>query len=262
MQQNGIIFDIKRFAVHDGPGIRTTIFLKGCPMNCWWCHNPESQNQEPEEMKLNSIRVGKKSEIIGKKMTVKEIISEIKKDTVFYKESEGGVTFSGGEPLIQFDFLLALLKSCKTEGLHTIVDTAGCVDYNNFKSINNYVDMYLYDLKLIDDEKHIKFTGQSNQQILNNLKQLSEDKKSIIIRLPIIPTINDSEEELEKIAKFIQELNILRIDLLNYHTIGEEKYKRLNKINRMENIQPISNDRLIKIKQFLERFGLEVVIEE
>ena len=262
MQQKGVIFDIKHFAIHDGPGIRTTVFLKGCPMNCWWCHNPESQNQEPEEMKLNSNRISKRSELIGKEITVDEILLEILKDRIFFEESSGGVTFSGGEPLFQIDFLQALLKKCKKEGLHTAVDTAGCTDYNNFEKIIDYVDLFLYDLKLIDEKKHIKYTGQSNLQILENLKLLSKNKKPIIIRLPIIPSINDSEEELEKIADFIRELEVIRVELLNYHTIGEEKYKRLNKINRMENIQPLPKNRLIEIKQFLEKFGLEVTIEE
>ncbi|HUU77935.1 MAG TPA: glycyl-radical enzyme activating protein [candidate division Zixibacteria bacterium] len=262
MSKKGIIFDIKRYAVHDGPGIRTTVFLKGCPMNCWWCHNPESQNQELEYIEANNNRINKTKETVGKLVTVEEIMKEIEKDSIFYKESGGGVTFSGGEPLFQIDFLVSLLKQCKKKGFHITLDTAGCADFSYFNQVNGFVDLYLYDLKLINDTKHIEYTSQSNNLILENLKKLSEREREIIIRLPIIPSINDSEEDLEELGKFIQKLKIIRVELLAFHTIGEEKYLRLNKLNRMKDIQPPTKERVKEIKLYLEKFGFQVIIEE
>ena len=231
-------------------------------MNCWWCHNPESQNYEPEYIDANNNRINKTKEIIGKYVSVEEIMKELEKDSVFYEESGGGITFSGGEPLIQIDFLFSLIKECKKKRFHITLDTAGCVDFSYFNRINDLVDLYLYDLKLIDDNKHIKFTNQSNKKILENLRNLSKKGSNIIIRLPIIPSINDTEEDLEKMGDFIQALRIIRVELLSYHTIGEEKYRRLNKLNRMRNILPPTKERMQEIKLYLENFGLQVEIEE
>ena len=152
MESQGIIFDIKHFAVHDGPGIRTTVFFKGCPLNCWWCHNPESQDINPEEIKITDKNfLLKDSETLGQKVTTSEVMNEVHKDRVFYEESNGGVTFSGGEPLYQIDFLLALLKESKASGYHTALDTAGCTDSSLLLKIIDFVDLFLYDLKIIDN---------------------------------------------------------------------------------------------------------------
>jgi pyruvate formate lyase activating enzyme len=252
MEVKGIIFDIKKYAIHDGPGIRVTVFLKGCPMECLWCHNPESQKLEPEKFVLATENsCGQKDEIIGRKVTVSEVMNEVCKDIVFFEESNGGITFSGGEPLMQYEFLLSLLNKSKESNLHTTLDTAGCTSLEIIKQVAPKIDLFLYDIKLISDDKHKKYTGSSNEQILKNLEYLSENKYKIIIRLPIIPTINDSKEEIEQIIKYIKKLQIIRVELLPYHKIGDEKYRKLKKINRMLDIQPPSKEVLDRIvKQF------------
>ncbi len=266
MASQGVIFDIKKYAIHDGPGIRTTIFFKGCPMDCWWCHNPESQMKEPEpfndSLKTNSLYLCENDgEIIGRNVSVKEVMKEIEKDIIFYEESNGGVSFSGGEPLMQKDFLNELLINCKKNGLHTTLDTAGCVSKEIILEIAPNVDLFLYDLKLMDDKKHQKYTGISNKELLENLLLLSEMKCNIIVRIPIIPTVNDSKEDIVDFGKFIQKLNIIRVDLLPYHSIGEEKYKKLKKVNRMKEIIPPSKERIEEIMKQLESFDLNVSIE-
>jgi len=265
MGSSGIIFDIKRYAVHDGPGIRTTVFLKGCPMSCWWCHNPESQKLEPEiihkKVAFNDSTPIAVKEVIGKKATVEEVLAEVMQDRVFYEESGGGVTFSGGEPLYQPKFLHALLVECKAREIHTAIDTAGCASQKVFKQILPYTDLFLYDLKLLDNERHQRYTGYSNEQILDNLKFLSTMKKAIIVRIPVIPTVNDSPEEMTKIGQFLEKLNISQVELLPYHKIGEEKYSKLQKINRMTKISPPTKDDLQRIKELLEQYNLRVAIE-
>ena len=171
----GLIFDIKRFAVHDGPGIRTSVFLKGCPCSCRWCHNPESIKPYPQKISKTISLDGKtfkKEEFIGSSMCVFDVMSEIRKDKIFYDESGGGVTFSGGEPLMQSEFLLELLKECKNENIHTTVDTSGFVNEGKLLEIIDYVDLFLYDLKLINNELHKKYTGVSNKMILQNIQIL------------------------------------------------------------------------------------------
>ncbi|MBD3226410.1 MAG: radical SAM protein, partial [Caldithrix sp.] len=173
----GIVFDLKKYAIHDGPGIRTTVFLKGCPLDCWWCHNPESRASQPESQgdfrQRRAVDLLYTEEgLIGKELTVAQVLSEVQKDQVFYEESGGGVTFSGGEPLIQAKFLKALLEAHQKAGLHTAVDTSGYAPYETFAGINANVDLYLYDLKLMDDTLHQKYIGVSNRLILQNLKKL------------------------------------------------------------------------------------------
>ncbi|HUT80290.1 MAG TPA: glycyl-radical enzyme activating protein [Candidatus Bathyarchaeia archaeon] len=268
MEVRGIIFDIKKFAIHDGPGIRTTVFFKGCPMNCWWCHNPESQKLEPEFItkQVISNNISKScpgtKEIIGQEVTARDVMVEIEKDQIFYEESNGGVTFSGGEPLMQPEFLLILLDLCKKKNIHTTIDTAGCVSSDIMKKIAKKVDLFLYDIKLIDNEMHKRYTGVSNEQILTNLKLLVKMNKKIIIRIPVIPTINTSSKDLEQIGKFLSELNITQVELLRFHKIGEEKYNKLNKINRMKDIKEPTKEELIAVKEKLESYNLVIKIEE
>ncbi len=248
----GIIFDIKRFAIHDGPGIRTTVFFKGCPMKCPWCHNPESQKKCPERVANNG-----KKEIIGVKRSVEEIIDEIEKEVVFYDESRGGVTFSGGEPLAQPQFLQALLKECRKRDIHTTLDTTGYVSPKTFKSIIDKVDMFLYDLKIMDDKKHIQCTGVSNRPVLENLKILSKKGKKVIIRFPVIPGITDTEENIKAVGTYVSSLkNISEIDLLPYHRIAEGKYRRLKKENMMKTmtVVPPSDERMEEIKQLFKKY--------
>jgi len=255
------IFDIKRFAVHDGPGIRTTIFFKGCPLNCWFCHNPESQNPLPEEiMKSTSTE----TEIIGNQVTVQEVIDEIKKDIIFFDESGGGVTISGGEPLMQIEGLTALLNECKKEEIHTAVDTTGYGPLDIIKSLQGKVDLYLYDLKFIDEVQHEKFTGVSNKNILNNLNFLDSTNQPTFIRIPLIPKFTDKEDNIHQIGSYVASLkNINHVDILPYNRFGEEKYRRLKreyKLGEIGRIQTQSEKELQKIKNILESYNLTVKI--
>jgi pyruvate formate lyase activating enzyme len=297
---SGVVFDVKRFSLHDGPGIRTTIFLKGCGLRCWWCHNPESQHRKPELLlrpdycigcgacvpgcpqqaivweqgqfitdRDRCIRCGEcitvcyadAREIVGQEMTVDEVMAEIMRDAAFYDESGGGVTFSGGEPLVQADFLLELLQACKTQELHTTVDTCGYIPTKALNRVRDVVDLFLYDIKLLDDTRHQEVTGASNQLILENLEHLTEQGKPVIVRVPIIPTINDDAESLEAIASYLSTLtNIERVDILAYHRIGSDKYERLARINPMPVIDPPSANQMIEIQERFKEFGLLVKI--
>ena len=298
--KNGVIFDIRKYSIHDGPGIRTTVFFKGCPLRCWWCHNPEGQDVEPElvyrksrcigcdecskscqreaiSLVAQSISVNREKcvpcnnccrvcpsdalSIAGKQMTVKEILEEIEKDRTFYEESRGGVTFSGGEPLMQPDFLNALLNECKERAIHTAVNTCGFAQYEIIDRIRDKVDLFLYDIKTMDNRKHRKYTGASNEQILKNLKKLAESGSSIVISFPIIPGINDDDKNVTRTAKFISSLpNIQQVNLLPYHRAGIEKYKNLGKPYKLDKIQPPSNQRVKSVKEKMEAFGIRVGI--
>jgi len=298
--KNGVIFDIRKYSIHDGPGIRTTVFFKGCPLRCWWCHNPEGQDVEPELVYRKSRCIGcdecSKScqreaislvaqfisvnrekcvpcnnccrvcpsdalSIAGKQMSVKEILEEIEKDRTFYEESRGGVTFSGGEPLMQPDFLNALLKECKERAIHTAVNTCGFAQYEIIDRIRDKVDLFLYDIKTMDNRKHRKYTGASNEQILKNLKKLAESGSSIVISFPIIPGINDDDKNVTRTAEFISSLpNIQQVNLLPYHRAGIEKYKNLGKPYKLDKIQPPSNQRVKSVKEKMEAFGIRVGI--
>ena len=265
MKKQGIIFDIKRFAIHDGPGIRTTIFFKGCSLNCFWCHNPESQKKEPEEMVWEDRKRGnvskKKTETVGKRVSVAYIIEEIEKDNIFYDESEGGVTFSGGEPLVQPEFLALLLDACKKRGIHTAMDTSGHGSTEIFSQLMNKTDLFLYDLKFMDNQEHIKYTGLPNGLILENLKLLSKNKKRTIIRFAVIPGITDSKKNVTQMARFISSLeHVNEVDLLPFHRGGEAKYGRMKKKSRITDIQPPSETDLKKTKRVFESFDLNVKI--
>lgn len=299
----GIIFDIKRYAIHDGPGIRTTVFFKGCPLRCLWCHNPEGLVPEPELTLIKTrclqdcnecvesctrealsrpdpnIFIDREKcdlcgdcvqvcptealEIIGKWMSIEEVMKEIEKDMIFYDDSEGGVTFSGGEPLLQLEFLNALLEECKKKGIHTSLDTSGHAPIESLEKIKDKVDLFLYDIKMIDDEKHKKTTGVSNKSILDNLKKLSEKGNKIVVRIPVIPGINDADEDISKIAEFITTLGeIKEICLLPYHNIGKHKYEKLDRSFMMKKIEPLSEENKEKIKKNFEHFGFKVRIGE
>ena len=264
---NGIIFDIKKYAIHDGPGIRTTVFLKGCPLDCWWCHNPESINPNIEKIKIKKQKnsktttSSKREESFGRRISVDELMKEIMKDEIFYKESNGGVTFSGGEPMMQFDFLLSLLKACKKENINAAIDTCGYQQTEKFKKINGLVDLFLYDIKIIDNDKHKKYTGVSNKLILKNLKQLINKDEKVEIRIPLIPNITDSNENLESIANFLDTLKkINEIRLLPYNKLGEYKIKKFNRNYRLGKLH-IQTDKEIKNKcKTFEKHGYKVKI--
>jgi pyruvate formate lyase activating enzyme len=265
MNQTGIIFDLKKYAIHDGPGIRTTVFFKGCPLNCWWCHNPESQNPEPEprgkfNQKSNLKLLRQPENLIGKKVTVQEVMDEIEKDIIFYDDSVGGVTFSGGEPLAQENFLFELVKECKQKDIHTCVDTCGFAPISVFEKINPFVDLYLYDLKIWKDDLHKKFTSVSNKLIQGNLVWLSELGIKINIRIPLIPGIVDTKENVKNIGQFISTLrNINEIELLPFNKIGESKYERLNCKNKLSKLSSHSKHELDQLKNIFLSCGVNVV---
>jgi len=293
----GTVFNIQRYSIHDGPGIRTTVFLKGCPLDCWWCQNPESQLSGQEmifwgdrcigceacsticpsdaiQIK-NGIPVTEKEkcilcekciekcpalarEMIGKKLTTEEVIKEIEKDLVFYKESGGGVTFSGGEPLGQSEFLEGLLSGCRKKKIHTAVDTSGYISWEILNKISPKVDLFLYDLKLMDNERHKKYTGVSNEIVLKNLEKLSSVHNNIFVRFPVIPGINDDYQNIKETGEFLSSLKIAQVSLLPYHYIGIDKYRRLGMTYRLAGIQFPSEERLSEISVILSKFNLNV----
>lgn len=265
----GMVFDIQKFSIHDGPGIRTTVFLKGCPLKCLWCHNPESQQREreisfmPEKCigcgwcfencppkghvmengkhvlhRSACIRCGKCTEkcyagantIIGKEMTVDEVIAEVLKDKPFYETSNGGMTISGGEPMYQFKFTAALLAEAKKQGLHNCLETCGFTQFENLRKIMPMVDLFLYDLKETNPANHQRYTGVALQPILDNLFALDQAGAAICLRCPIIPGLNDRNEHFHAIAAIAEKMSkVLEINLMPYHPLGESKLNRLGK---------------------------------
>ena len=294
----GLIFNIQKFSLYDGPGIRTTIFLKGCPLNCKWCSNPESQVGCPEVMTFDTkcIKCGKCVEIcplgaiefvdnlrrvnrekcnlcmecarvcpsgaieqVGKYMTVGEVIEEIEKDRVFYVNSNGGVTFSGGEPLDQWEFVSQVLKECKQKGIHTVLDTAGYVQWDILEEVLRYTDLVLYDVKHMDPKKHKEGTGVSNELILINARKVAS-KVRTWLRVSVVPQYNDSESNIKKLSKFGTQLRAEKISLLPYHAWGEQKYQRLGKNYPFKGIPIPANEHLHNLKRIIESYGLQVTI--
>ena len=266
-----IISDIKRFAVHDGDGIRTTVFLKGCPLKCVWCHNPESIDFKPQVAyyenkcidcgecvfvcpsgahkiipkghiferdlcvacgKCESVCLGEALKFYGKEMTVDELLPILLEDKVFYETSGGGVTLSGGECLCQADFCAELLKKLKEAGINTAVDTCGYVPQKSIDKVLPYTDTFLYDIKAIDEDVHIRCTGKSNKLILDNIKYIDSLDKSIEVRIPYVPSYNDNQ--INKIAEFLKELkNVTKVRVLPYHNYAGSKYEALGMENRL-----------------------------
>lgn len=238
------IFDIQRGSFVDGPGIRTAVFFKGCNLKCKWCHNPESRSANPEIMFYkdkcthcgrcggitanddNFICFNGAKRICGKLYTVDEVFAQIEKDKTYYENSGGGVTFSGGECMLQIDFLCEILKKCKQNGIHTAVDTAGNVLWESFEKILPFTDLFLYDIKAFDKKLHKDGAGVSNTLILKNLERLS-GRAEIIIRIPVIGGYNDNTDEMRRIADFLKGIKYSRAELLPYHALGEHKYDAL-----------------------------------
>jgi pyruvate formate lyase activating enzyme len=294
---SGTVFDIMRFSTRDGPGIRTTVFLKGCPLACWWCHNPESQAAQPELMYRANLCIAclacaaacphgaisaggdgvltdlarcvlcgtclaechaEARQIVGRQMSVAQALAEIRKDVAFYDESGGGVTFSGGEPLMQAEFLAAMLHACKQEGIHTALDTSGSAPWEVIDGLRADVDLFLYDIKALDDATHQKYTGVSNRRILENLRRLSGLGHTVRVRVPLIPGINDSPQAIQALAVFVDSLPARpEVELLAYHRSGVEKYLRLGRAYALEGLIPPDE---IQVSEAIEevRSGKEI----
>ncbi len=257
LDTKGRIFDIQRFSVHDGPGVRTIVFLKGCFLRCKWCCNPESQSPKTETMV-----VAGKEKTIGYDVTVGEVLEKIKQDRPYYRRSGGGLTLSGGEALFQPDFAVALLRAAKENAINTAMETTGFADFDKvIKRYIPYLDLFLMDIKHINSDKHKEFTGQPNELILENARKIAREAKKLIIRVPVIPTFNDTPEEIEAIAEFTSSLvNVTELHLLPYHRLGKDKYEGLGREYTLEHITPPSKEHMLMLKKAAEKYGLKVEI--
>lgn len=298
-KSEGIVFDTQRFSVHDGPGIRTIIFLKGCPLSCYWCSNPESQKLEPVVMyqsdqcihcgkclracktgaanpehpglvdRLKCIGCGECASVCptgalvlkGEKMTVEQVVRVLKKDSTIYRKSNGGITISGGEPLVQWKFATELLKACKAQGWHTAMETTGFGSEQAIESVFPYVDLVLLDIKSMDDNVHKKFTGVTTELIQRNAVRIAQLAK-VVIRVPTIPTVNAFDEEFMHISDFAKTLQgVDTVHVLPYHTYGENKYGLLGAEYKMgEDIKPLAPEDAVRFQRIVESKGLRCFV--
>ena len=296
----GIVFEIERYAIHDGPGIRTVVFMKGCPLCCTWCSNPESQTLQPQlihwlhkclgcgaciencpenalSCKDGKIIIDRKKctlcgkctlvcncqaiYLTGSRMSASDVLQEILKDEQFYRNSGGGATFSGGEPLAQMDFLVSLATLCKENYIHTCLETCGYVPWVKFERVIPFIDLFLYDFKQMDPAKHKGYTGVSNELIHENFKRLIALKKEVIARVPVIPGLNHDNENLQQLAAFLKKYAPdITIDLLPYHRLGKTKYKWLDKAYKLADLEPPSPETMEHIKGFFLSSGFETTI--
>lgn len=253
----GRIFNIQKFSVHDGPGIRTIIFLKGCALRCRWCCNPESQEYGIQEMRLDDGTV----KVMGRDVTAGEIIDEIVKDYTYYRRSGGGLTLSGGESLLQPDFSEALLRGCKELGISTAIESTGFASMETISRLLPHIDYFLMDIKHMDSKKHKEFTGQSNEKILKNAIEIAKRANSLTIRVPVIPGFNDTEKEISDIAEFAAKLHGVReIHLLPYHRMGSDKYRWLGREYSLSDIMPPTEEKMNSLKEVAKRAGIECII--
>ncbi len=255
-ETKGRIFNIQRFSIHDGPGIRTIVFFKGCFMRCAWCCNPESQAYEIETLIENG-----KEKIVGKDVTVSEIMPEILADQPFYRRSGGGVTLSGGEVLGQPDFARDLLRACKESGLHTAIESTANAPYETIEKILPYLDLYLMDIKHMDSAKHKEFTTVGNELILENAQRIARSQTQLVIRTPVVPSFNDTPEEIKAIAKFAATLpGVKEHHLLPYHRLGQDKYDGLHRSYSLKHIDPPSKEKMEYLLSVAEESGLKCQI--
>ena len=252
----GRIFDIQRFSTHDGSGIRTLVFLKGCPLRCRWCCNPESQTYEIQQMTL-----GGNTKTVGRDVTVEEVLKEVLRDRMYYRRSGGGVTLSGGESLTQPDFAVALLTACQENGVHTAIETTGFASPEVIERYLPVLDCVLMDIKHMNSEKHQEFTTRPNDRILQNARLIAEKANQLIIRVPVIPTFNDTEAEIGDIAAFAASLpNVREIHLLPYHRMGMDKYTGLGREYTMAHITPPTAEHMELLRRKAESYGLKALI--
>lgn len=294
---SGIIFDLKRFSLHDGPGIRTTVFLKGCPLACAWCHNPESQRRDPQIMlrparciqcgacvdecahgaiawngagvitdralclecgSCTAVCLAEAREMIGREVSAAALLPELLRDLAFFDESGGGVTFSGGEPLWQPDFLLELLQGCRAQEIHTAVDTSGAVAWASLARVLPYVNLFLYDLKLLDEARHRAATGAGNRLILDNLRRLAEAGATVQLRLALIPGVNDDAANLHATAAYAAALGLRDLALLPYHDTARAKYGRLGLPYALGGVAAPAAEQVAAAAALLRGHGLRV----
>ena len=246
LQTKGRIFDIQRYSIHDGHGIRTIVFLKGCVLRCKWCCNPESQ-----DYRIQTMMVQSKPKTIGRDVTVEEVMQEVEKDRGFYRRSGGGLTLSGGESLCQPQFARDLLRAAKERGINTAMESMACAKYEVIESILPYLDQYLMDIKHMNPQKHKEFTDRSNELMLENARKVAASGMTeLSIRVPVIPTFNDTPEEIRDIAWFAGKLpGVKRIHLLPYHRLGQDKYEGLGRKYLMKDILPPTNEHMEMLKK-------------
>ena len=255
-QTKGRIFNIQRFSIHDGPGIRTIVFFKGCFMRCAWCCNPESQSYDIQVMQENG-----KEKVVGQDVTVEEILPELLSDENYYRRSGGGITLSGGEVLGQPEFARDLLHACKENGLHTAVESTANAPYASIEKILPYLDLYLMDIKHMDSAKHKEYTGAGNERILENAKTLAESGVELIIRTPVVPGFNDTAEEIRAISRFAASLpGVKEHHLLPYHRLGQDKYTGLGRNYSLKGIEPPSQEKMEYLLSVAEESGLKCQI--
>ena len=298
-QLRGLVFDIQRYSIHDGPGLRTLVFMKGCPLTCLWCCNPESHSpkqvimvtpsksigchkcievcptgaagrENPQEAQQLCVVCGRCVEVcpsgarqmVGTYMGVDEVMDEVEKDIPFYHRSGGGVTVTGGEPLMQANFTAELLKRCQERGIHTTLETCGYSRWKTLQRILKHVDLVFYDIKHMETDRHRDLTGVANERILQNARKTAELGKKIVIRVPVIPGFTDSQENLQAIADFARSLKrVEEIHLLPYHRLGKSKYDRLGRIYEMGNVEPLDEESLCDLKKLIESYNLRVQVE-
>ncbi len=290
---SGRVFNVQRYSLHDGPGIRTTVFLKGCPARCLWCHNPESQAFGPEIVKVETrcahcgtceavcphgapppgsglctacgecveaCPAGAR-ELAGRETTVDEVMAEVLRDRIFFQDSGGGVTFSGGEPLAQIRFLRALLEAARVHDVHTAVDTCGFGPRDELLELVPLVDLFLFDVKLVDDTRHRELTGLSTAPILDNLRALTRAHPSVWIRVPIVPGHTDGEADITAVAELAAELTgVQHVSLLPFHGTGGAKARRLGRPSPLESLAPPSPERMEVLAVLFRERGLNVSI--
>ena len=300
ISSQGLIFDIQRYSVHDGPGIRTLVFLKGCPLRCLWCSNPESQKASPElafrrtlcigcgvcvdvcslraiQLKDTSIEIDRSKcnlcgecvkvcspealSVVGRWVTVEQVLAEIERDLIFYEVSQGGITVSGGEPLAQPHFVEALLKAGKAKGMTTAIETAGYAPWSSMERVIRYADLVLYDLKHIDPVVHRQLIGVSNRPILENARRIANLGVPLTVRCPVVPGFNDEPHDMDKLFRFVANLpGVKQVDLLPYHRLGESKYAMLGRDYALKEVRPPTRQDLERLTQVANGRGLRVSI--